>query len=474
MRCKLSDCHQPNGPCNFVVLFYIYILMVYIRQVADGRQHFFEISPHMAAGNKRQIPDRVENLLTRYFKLIVLVLLGVQVVKGTALFAHAYARSQYLWSYEFGFIKRGLIGTIALYFNEGSQYRIIGIINFFSYFTFFLFLYFLYRFIMRNAQTFRQKAIAILFLSSPFVLAIGSLLGYFDAIILTILLGIYYLCENKKIPVAACLLLIALALAIHELSLFFVVIPSMYIIWMHPDTNRPKKIMLLVATSVLCLVYIVAIYAPNQAFNDNLNEKVLKYKHVLSTRTGEDFFTFFSTYALTHNFLHDFKIPRLGMLVPLMPIYGFFVLITNWLVLRNLFPLRKYITILLYLTACYLPLLIIVVGWDVDRFVCLSICTSYIAYVEVSKAYAENWNDNISVGQFYTGAVVALIALFTYYPLSENYAEGETLLSRTKQRVLLQYPDRLISTWKRLVLPYQSKFYPPAKKTVIQDSTGRK
>ncbi|HEX4849610.1 MAG TPA: hypothetical protein VFV08_02335, partial [Puia sp.] len=61
-------------------------------------------------------------------------------------------------------------------------------------------------------------------------------------------------------------------------------------------------------------------------------------------------------------------------------------------------------------------------------------------------------------------SLLIVIALITYYPISENYAEGETLISRHRQKILLQYPEKWISSWKKMVLPYQNKFYPPANK----------
>lgn len=400
----------------------------------------------------------------RNFKIISLAIIIIQVLKGTALYEHAYARSQYLWSYEFGFIKRGLIGTLVLWLNEESLYRILGIINFFSYLSYFLFLYILFQCIQQKAKTILQKIMALLFLASPLIIAIGSLLGYFDALILTILIYAYKKFNDKKIPVVPFIFLIALSLAVHELALFFVVIPLLFVVWENPHTDKKKKYMLIGSSILLCILYLLSAYGVNEIFNHQFEGRIEKYKHVLSTKTGENFFTFFAGYALTHSFLNDFKIFRLGMLVPLLPIYGFFILISNWFVLRNLLPGKKYFESLLYLAACYGPMMIIVVGWDVDRFVCLSICTSYIAFLVVLDSHP--YFSTKKPGKFhllFMGILVA-IALVTYYPISENYAEGETLISRNRQRVLLQYPDKWISSWKKLVLPYQNKFYPPANK----------
>ncbi|PWT70357.1 MAG: hypothetical protein C5B59_20810 [Bacteroidetes bacterium] len=416
----------------------------------------------MAEVHPLHFSEKVLFFIERNFKVISLVIICIQVLKGTALYEHAYARSQYLWSYEYGFIKRGLIGTLVLWLNEDSLYRILGIINFFSYLSYFLFLYLLFHCIQQHSTTILQKIMALLLLASPLIIAIGSLLGYFDALILSILIYAYLKFKGKKIPVIPFILFAALALSIHELALFFVVIPLLYLAWESPHTDKKRKNILIVATILICLVYVVSVSGVNEIFNLRFAGRIEKYKHVLSTKTGENFFTFFAGYALNHSFLHDFKILRLGMLVPLLPVYGFFILISNWLVLQHLLPQKKYMESLLYLAACYGPLLIIVVGWDVDRFVCLSICTSFIVLLVVMDSHPTLALKKPGPLHLLFFALVVAVALLTYYPISENYAEGETLISKNRQRVLLQYPDKWINNWKKLVLPYQSKFYPPA------------
>ncbi|HEX4852500.1 MAG TPA: hypothetical protein VFV08_16910, partial [Puia sp.] len=190
----------------------------------------------MAEARPLHFSEKVLLFIDRRFKVISLFIICIQVLKGTALYEHAYARSQYLWSYEYGFIKRGLIGTLVLWMNEDSLYRIVGIINFFSYLSYFLFLYVLFQCIQKHTTTILQKVMALILLASPLIIAVGSLLGYFDAIILTILIYSYQKFCAKKIPIIPFLLLIALSLAIHELALFFVVIPLLFVAWQNPLT----------------------------------------------------------------------------------------------------------------------------------------------------------------------------------------------------------------------------------------------
>lgn len=418
----------------------------------------------MTIGNlSEQLYSRSINLINKYFKTIILVIIAIQVLKGTALYENSYARGTYLWSYENGFIKRGLVGTIAMFLNDNNEYRLLGIIYFFSYLAYFFFLYVLYQFILKNAQTTTQKLVALLFLSSPFVLAIGTLLGYFDALIIIMLLTAYNLCDKKNIPILSFLVIVTIAIAIHELSMFFVVVPMLFFIWMHPQTSQKKKYFLLGSTCFLCIFYLVLASRPNIPFNNALELKVIKYKHILATKTGEDFFEFLAGYALKNSFMHDFNIFRMVMLVPMLPIYGFFILITNLIALPVLLREKKYQAALLYLSACYLPLLIILVGWDVDRFICLACCSAYVCFLVVTNHCPMIIQKPPGKMRFVALTCVALISLLTYYPVQGVYAEGETLLSKNQQRFLLQYPDKLISDWKAKMQQYKDKIRPAEK-----------
>ncbi len=407
------------------------------------------------AGNNQagSIYQKFANAIDRHFKYIVIVIIGIQVLKGVALYESAYARGQYLWSYSEGFIKRGFIGTLALFFEGHNNYRIIGIINFFSYFFYFLLIFLLYRFIMNKAQTIMQKVMAVLFLSSPFLIAMGALLGYFDLLILSLLLIIYNFCDKKDIPALPYFVFVTIAIMVHEMSLFFLVLPLLYLIWMHPITSPRKKYFLIGATLTLCIIYLLFISGQNIAFTKVLNGRISEYKQILSTKSGEKFFEFYTGYALKNNFLQDLRVPRLRMLVVLLPIYGFFILMSNWIVLPELLKTKKYKDALFYLAACYAPLLIIIVGWDADRFVCDGILTAYISFLIITKSYPAITERKPGKMQLMFITALSIIALLTYYPISDNYGEAETLLSRDKQKVLLQYPDKIITSWKKLVVP---------------------
>jgi hypothetical protein len=411
--------------------------------------------------------DRCINLMNKYFRAIVLMLISIQVLKGTALYENSYARGAYLWSYENGFIKRGLVGTIAMFLNDNNEYRILGIINFFSYLAYFLFLYTIYKFIIKNAQTITQKMVALLFLCSPFILAIGTLLGYFDAWIIILLLTAYNVCDTKNIPTLLYLFIIAIAISIHELSMFFVALPMIFFIWMHADTSSKKKYFLIGSTCFICIVYIILTSRANLAFNNVLEERITNYKHILSTKTGEDFFASLAGYALKNNSLRDLNIFRMIMLVPMLPIYGFFILISNLIALPVLLRQKKYAAALLYMAACYMPLLIILVGWDVDRFTCLTCCSAYIAFLVISKFCPAIIQNPSGKTKFIGIALIAFIALLTYYPVEGVYAEEETLLSKNQQRFLLQYPDKLIGGWKKKMLEYKGKIH-PAEKNMLE------
>jgi len=408
----------------------------------------------MAENNQPEsIFQKFTNAIDRHFNYIVISIISIQVLKGVALYETAYARGQYIWSYSEGFIKRGFIGTLALFFEGNDHYRILGIINFFSYFFYFLLIFLLYRFIINNAQTIMQKAMAILLLSSPFLIAMGALLGYFDLLILSLLLIIYNFCDKKDIPALPYFFLVTIAIMIHEMSLFFLVLPLLYLIWMHPIASLRKKYFLIGSSLLLCAIYLLFISRQNIAFTKVLDERISEYKHILSTKSGEKFFEFYTGYALKNSFLQDFKVPRLGMLIVLLPIYGFFILMSNWIVLPELLKTKKYKDVLFYLAACYAPLLIIIVGWDADRFVCDGIITAYISFLIITKSYPAIIEKRPGKMQWVLIGTLSIAALLTYYPISDNYGEAQTLISKDKQKILLQYPDKIITSWKNLVAP---------------------
>jgi hypothetical protein len=93
------------------------------------------------------------------------------------------------------------------------------------------------------------------------------------------------------------------------------------------------------------------------------------------------------------------------------------------------------------------------VAWDIDRFMCLSCCTAFLNFLAITKKYPFILEKPI--GRLSTAGVsfMLVLALACYYPISENYAEGETPFSINKQKALLQIPGTIIKTWLGWLYP---------------------
>ncbi|MBS1564628.1 MAG: hypothetical protein JST39_09575 [Bacteroidetes bacterium] len=381
------------------------------------------------------------------FRYVLLFVIGIQVLKGTALYINPYARSQYLWSYDHEFIKRGLVGTIAFFLEDHDAYRMLGLIQLFSYLSYFVFLYVLYRFVLRFADNPVKKVMGLLLVASPLLIAMGALIGYYDVLLLTILLIAYQLGSRPRIPAVGYVLLVILAVMIHELAIIFVVPPLLYQLYMHPETGVRRKAILIRTLLLVCVIYMAATFRVDANFFSMLTKRINSYAGVLSTKSGENFYRFYGNYALKNNFLHDFKLSRIRMIAPFGLVYGFFGLLCNSLVMVRLFAARRFWQALLYISMCYAPLLVVLVAWDVDRFICLSCCMSFLNFLTAAGSFSfitdqpaasGKWLSVLSIG-------LALLALASYYPISENYAEGETPISKKRQSGLLQIPSRIIN-----------------------------
>ena len=130
-----------------------------------------------------------------------------------------YAEAHWLFSYEFGFIRRGLVGTgfeglqRLLFFAETETLLHITATAFLA--AFFVLYFFLVILLVRRAG-FSLLAVAIgaVFVSSPYIVMAGKLNGYFDNIIAMLAILACLLVHRGRIRLAAALL--AMGVLVHE------------------------------------------------------------------------------------------------------------------------------------------------------------------------------------------------------------------------------------------------------------------
>ena len=138
-----------------------------------------------------------------------------------------FSEAHWLLDYRFGFIKRGFVGAICRFTADLVGMRMSpGLIAILSSTTLVCLsaalLYLLFRAVRRQDPRDGMLAVGVVFVSSPFVVMMGHLLGYFDALLYLFAIGSVGLVLSDR-PLRAAMVS-ALAIAIHE-SYFLIGLP---------------------------------------------------------------------------------------------------------------------------------------------------------------------------------------------------------------------------------------------------------
>jgi|GEM_PF-4690250 len=227
--------------------------------------------------------------------LIILWTLGITVARAIRL-PNNYSMSHWLLDYRFGFMKRGLVGSICSVFTSifGVKMTLeaITVLSSIVYAAFIISFLILIFILLKKYDYGRNISVLVLiFVSSPFFVMSGHLFGYFDALLFVAVIASLFLIEREHFLSAA--LISSMAILVHE-SYFLVGLPVVYLsIYFKYFTDKDQKlgkiniaVMLLpVLTFIFLLIYQVA-FVNNKMLFQQLLEYLNSYSFIYAGPKG--------------------------------------------------------------------------------------------------------------------------------------------------------------------------------------------
>jgi len=329
-----------------------------------------------------------------------LVILGAMLWTLIVTFSRAvrlpndFAKEHWLIDYRFGFVKRGLVGTVmalatkAVHARETE--RLIDVVASVQSVVFCLVMLWLGLRVVRRSQWLSPVAVTVLaFLSSPFIVMSAHLVGYYDNIIIVLTVLSLALLFNGWIRAAA--VLQAIAILVHENALLVGVPVFSWACWLaqprRPQTPRMRWSLWPALLPVAVFVMLVAsqslgLHGVEQSLTTYLSSYPFIAKHIEAVRVPHWItITFYDSYVLHQGqFLSRVLSQQMiGLVLPSMVA-----------ILGVVFEVGDIgavsVESLIVLSICLAPQLMHVMAWDTARIWTYSIVCAFLlmwTYIEV-------------------------------------------------------------------------------------------
>jgi hypothetical protein len=360
----------------------------------------------------------------RFWRYVIFSILFITILRGIR-FPNLWSYSHFLFNYDFGFIKRGFIGTIISQLNNHYLFSY----DFFFIFSLSIFIIniillslFIKDFIDRQSPLF--IGVSLVFVSSLAIVFLSHTVGYFEQIgllfaLITLKLKGFY----KKIFFL--LFSMPIALLIHEsiLIIFYPVIFMSLLFNIETIGGTRKKLKLIAFTALLVLL--VFIIANHTLVGAEANEMNVRLQAKTEQPLRQDAFN-----VLLRDSDDNFHImkslwfnkTRLSVLISSFlvtaPTFLFFIYLT--VVILKKAKVELYL-ILLCVLASISPLLMHFEGWDMHRWNTLSITTSFLMLLIV---YSLNRKHTAAIPGYVYPIIIFLIFLngISSIPLFDGYS----------------------------------------------------
>lgn len=341
---------------------------------------------------------------------------------------HPYALSQYQYTYEHGFLIRGLPGELAEFVCGRSSdclVSLVEVVGTASVLAFALVLWF----VVQAQSRFGPAANLTLaaFASGPLLLQIGAGRGYHDALTLTLGLAAYHAFVRRRF--VASVLLFGLGLLVHELVAVYI-LPLFALRLTLSLAERPllfRQLGVIVVLSIAAVAVVKLGHAsPKQqreiasrlADSQHLSRGWRQYRRagIAAARTEPGHWNGSRFRELTQP-------PHLRYIVPLA--LGLALIFLLFALHRALlwFPL--------YAAALIAPLAILLVAWDIERLLSLGGLTALFVCLAALERTA------VRRAPLYVLAatvVLALVSIQTHYNVRSRYAYDGTLFGPERRR----------------------------------------
>jgi len=330
-----------------------------------------------------------------------------------------FAEAHWLLDYRFGFVKRGLVGTIVSLLTKCADVSVTeGMISILSVTVFLIYcaviIFLSLRIVNRARWSTGAILVTLVFLSSPFIVMSAHLVGYYDNII--ILLGILSIALLIKGNIWLATSLQGVAILTHEISLLLT-FPVLCLAWWLMNAKRQQQsVPPLPLLPLLLPVLVFVVQADAQIFLDS-----------------REFVKSFSAYLSRFEFIQEGR----SLLVPFWiatPFYDWFVDQRGALFARLLdtqmlglvlpsvcailyFIARVYRTwdrpadSLILLGVCFAPQIIHLVAWDTSRIWPYTILCSFLAFWIYAELVVPHQTDSLNIILCLAALAVNAVAL---------------------------------------------------------------
>lgn len=368
--------------------------------------------------------------------LIVLLLLW-NVIRGFALHMEPYGLGQYFYTYDGGFLIRGLMGTLVRWIAGPEPMAIYAFLEVFTVIEYLLFvLVLLWTFQrLRGDDPTRREFHNLLFLvliSGPLLVGIGGTRGFHDVLIMSLGLMAYLAFRSHRLLLA--LALVTLATLIHEQLAFFLYPALGWRVWTRARHLAPQQRLISVLPSVLALAAMcmvtLAVTELGKGSPEQLQILIDRVTEALHTpyldRWADPYLTVLAasnnpTSNITLDNFERYIIFR-GHLVMLATTVLFWML-GAWVLLQR----HRLLDLFVYTIAHALPFTLLLLAYDVHRYTALSTLPSYLICVHTVKHYAVRPLPPPYIPALIL-VIVAQTAMWNYDPVFFNARNSTPLL----------------------------------------------
>ncbi|NIO29202.1 MAG: hypothetical protein GTO29_11690 [Candidatus Latescibacteria bacterium] len=364
----------------------------------------------------------------KYLYIIVFVVGIFSLIKGFAIHPHPYALSQYLYTYEGGFLVRGLLGQTASLLFDADYVQIKKLVEIISI-CFVLLFFVAINLTFLNISNNREENLLLflIIVSGPLLVSIGSTRGYHDALMLSLGLFSYNFFVDKKYIIS--IILLSIAILIHEIVTVYI-LPLLALHLIDYKIDPLRKIITILFITILTITVLIIGKA------DNNQVQILKSKIAESTSVLSNGWEGYQKYGphaalrkppshwqslrfkerlmdVFRNILHKRNASYLSINIVLI-ILGIYITLKNKSLFKTIYILALFLS----------PHIIHLIAWDSNRFLSLSTLTSCFILLHLIN---KNYGSLKKILRF-CAPVLVIIQICTDYDVIEQYAGNETLL----------------------------------------------
>jgi len=396
-------------------------------------------------------------LRTKYHEQVIRIALycvALITILRALRYPNDWAEAHWFISYKFGFIKRGLVGTLFLPFVNRNPQLIIEILSTLLLIIMCVVLLSInMRIIRRNGSDISSLLLALLFLTSPYLVMSAHLNGYFDNILISLTVFASLLLKKNKIFFSS--LVVSIGILTHEL-MFIVGFPNVMFFAMlqHVTQTKPPTIKtfilsfiarykMLIVIPVFLFIYLI--------LNQTLFLDVTILKNQLVSHLSQ--FSFIECNrnvivpnAFTHSF-YDYLSKQSPKFIQRVtaPTYilhiGLSLLIMMFYTWRTIKDIRyKTIIFISFTLLVFLPLSLHAIAWDTSRIWTYPLIVALLGVWAIIEAIPLHKKQEESVVFVIFTIMVVVFHIFISTPLMD----GEIERFSNEMRFLLYTPPIML------------------------------